>query len=72
MKPVASGVMSGGRAAAELGASRIASLLKKLDPIQFVIVLTIVLIRRHPPISIIASKLGFTLVYLSSCKLQLK
>ncbi len=46
--------------------------LEELDLIQFAIVLTIVLIGQLPPKSIIASKLGFTLVYLSSCKLWFK
>ena len=43
--------------------------LEELDLVQFVLVLTIVLIGRLWLISIIASKLGFTLVYSTSCKL---
>jgi hypothetical protein len=44
-------------------------LMEELDPVHFILILTIVLIGRPPPISIIASKLGFPLVYLSSSKL---
>jgi hypothetical protein len=43
--------------------------LEELDLVQFILVLTIVSIGQPPPMSIIASKLCFTLVYLSSYKL---
>jgi hypothetical protein len=52
--------------------SRSISVLEELDPVQYVLVLTIVLIGQPPPLSIIASKLGITLAYLSSCKLWFK
>ncbi len=38
-------------------------MLKELDPVQIVLVLMIELIGLPPPISILASKLGFTLAY---------
>ncbi len=47
-------------------------MLQELDPVQFVLVLTIMLIGQPLPISILASKLDFTLIYLPFCKLWFK